>query len=88
MGFLSTRIPDDFDAIYVNGINGGYKENKIQLKFYQKTFGLVRIEFTIFKEEVNAIFSFHSNESHEDAERLVRFGYINNSGTAIRLLPA
>jgi len=52
---------------------GDSNENKIQLKFYQKTFGLVRIEFTIFKEEVSTIFSFHSNETHEDAERLVRW---------------
>ena len=70
---LSTRIPDDFDTVYVNGINGGYKENKIQLKFYQKTFGLVRIEFTIYKEEVNAIFYFHNYEISGDAERLVRW---------------
>lgn len=70
---LSTSIPEDFDSIYVNGINGGYKENKIQLKLYQKTFGLVRVEFTIFKEEINAIFSFHNSEIHDDAERLARW---------------
>jgi hypothetical protein len=70
---LDLHIPEDFDSIYLNGINGGYKENKIQLKFYQKTFGMVRIEFTIYKEEVKAIFSFHNPEIHEDAERLVRW---------------
>lgn len=70
---LSTRIPDDFDAVYVNNINGGYNENKIQLKFYQKTFGLVRIEFTIYRKEVKAIFSFHDHELDQDAERLVRW---------------
>ncbi len=69
----TTKVPEDFDDVFVNGIDGGLKENKIQLKLYQKTFGLVRIEFTIYRNEVQAIFSFNDHNFEEDTERLIRW---------------
>jgi len=46
------------DILYMNRINAGRNENKIQIKIYQKTFGLCRIEFTLFSQDTKGIFNF------------------------------
>lgn len=46
------------DITYTNKINSGRLENKIQLKLYQKTFGLVRIEITAYSLDAKSIFIF------------------------------
>lgn len=70
---LTVRITDDefYDASYLNGISSGYSENKIQIKLYQKSFGLVRFEFTILWNDVRSIFSFDKTEIDEDVNRII-----------------
>lgn len=52
------KINDDFelrDSGYVSNISGGYSSDKCQIKIYQKTFGLVRIEFSIVNETIKKL---------------------------------
>lgn len=60
------------DIVYLNKINSGRNSHKIQIKIYQKTFGLVRIEFTIFSLDTKNIFNFSSTDQ-EISETLVMF---------------
>ncbi len=46
------------DIMYLNKINSGRNAHKIQLKIYQKTFGLVRIETTMYSLDAKPIFNF------------------------------
>ena len=46
------------DIVYLNKVNSGRNKNKLQIKIYQKTFGLVRIEFTIYSEDAKTLFNF------------------------------
>ncbi|MDD5617029.1 MAG: hypothetical protein PHH85_12610 [Candidatus Methanoperedens sp.] len=65
---LTTKVTEapGFDSVYVNNIHGGYNDYKMQLKYYQKSFGLVRIEFTIFKNEISTLFSLKPHLIDED----------------------
>lgn len=55
------------DIVYLNKINSGRNENKIQIKIYQKTFGLCRIEFTLYSDDAKRIFKFlHTNDIIQD----------------------
>lgn len=80
---ISPHVPN---IVYVNGVNSGKNENKIQIKLYQKTFGLLRIEFTIYSDDALSIFNF--NESDETiAETLILFihnGLFENDITPTR----
>jgi len=60
------------DIVYVNKINSGRNEHKIQIKIYQKTFGLCRIEFTIFSNDAKGIFNFKHTD-HDIATNLILF---------------
>ncbi len=51
------------DILYVNRVNSGRNENKIQIKIYQKTFGLCRIEFTLFSMDAKGIFNFDYSDT-------------------------
>jgi hypothetical protein len=51
------------DILYVNRVNSGRNENKIQIKIYQKTFGLCRIEFTLFSLDAKGIFNFDYSDT-------------------------
>lgn len=44
------------DITYINKINSGRNDSKIQIKIYQKTFGLCRIEFTMFSGDARTLF--------------------------------
>ena len=44
------------DIQYVNKINTGRISNRLQTKIYQKTFGLCRIEFTIYSGDAGTLF--------------------------------
>lgn len=63
------------DIVYMNGINSGYNgpDNKVQVKIYQKTFGLVRIEVTAYANDTKAIFGKFSQPNETIAETLVRY---------------
>jgi len=62
------------DITYLNKINSGKNESKIQIKIYQKTFGLCRIEFTMFNYDARRIFDFrHRTNDGEIADDLVLF---------------
>lgn len=61
------------DIVYMNKINSGRNENKIQIKIYQKTFGLCRIEFTIFSKDAKGIFNFDRHNDHDIATNLILF---------------
>jgi len=59
---LTMMITDDTEvfcqptsATYTSGLNAGYSTDKYQIKFYQKSFGLVRIEFTIVNETISKL---------------------------------
>lgn len=52
------KINDDMelrDSGYVSNISGGYSSDKCQIKIYQKTFGLVRIEFSIVNNTIKKL---------------------------------
>lgn len=40
---------------YVSRLNAGYSSDKIQIKFYRKSYGLVRIEFSIVNETIGKL---------------------------------
>lgn len=64
------------DICYLNKINSGKAKRKLQLKIYQKTFGLCRIEFTTYSEDAKQIFDWtQSNEAI--AEDLINFVHFN-----------
>lgn len=58
--------------VYLNKINSGRTENKVQIKIYQKTFGLVRCELTIYSEDAKSIFKFDKDD-YANAQRMVNF---------------
>lgn len=60
------------DILYMNQINSGRNDHKIQIKIYQKTFGLCRIEFTVYSNDAKQIFNF-AREDHDIAEDLILF---------------
>lgn len=66
------ELPDKRDILYMNKINSGRNEHKIQIKIYQKTFGLCRIEFTMFSLDARLIFDY-SRGDMEIAEDLINF---------------
>lgn len=66
------------DICYLNGINSGRSLRKIQLKIYQKTFGLCRIEFTIFSQDAKQLFDW-SRSDNSIAEDLIDFMHFNLS---------
>ncbi|MDQ1253239.1 MAG: hypothetical protein QG646_2389 [Euryarchaeota archaeon] len=64
------------DIVYLNNIYSGKAGRKLQIKIYQKTFGLCRIEFTISSEDAKQIFDFvRNNESI--ASDLINFVHFN-----------
>jgi len=72
------------DIIYWNKINSGRNSNKIQVKIYQKTFGLCRIEFTFFSEDAKALLNFDEDDvgeflktDLEMVEDLIQFSHFN-----------
>lgn len=60
------------DILYMNRINSGRNDHKIQIKIYQKTFGLCRIEFTVYSNDAKQIFNF-AREDQDIAEDLILF---------------
>jgi hypothetical protein len=60
------------DILYMNRINSGRNDHKIQIKIYQKTFGLCRIEFTVYSNDAKQIFNF-AKEDQDIAEDLILF---------------
>ncbi|WP_406670765.1 hypothetical protein V7O67_02710 [Methanolobus sp. ZRKC4] len=60
------------DILYMNKINSGRNDHKIQIKIYQKTFGLCRIEFTVFSKDADSIFEFR-REDEQITEDLILF---------------
>jgi len=60
------------DIMYINKINSGRNEHKVQLKIYQKTFGLVRIETTMFSLDAKPMFNFLHNDN-DIAETLINY---------------
>jgi|GEM_PF-1205774 len=64
------------DIVYLNKIDSGRSLNRIQVKIYQKTFGLCRIEFTLYSKDANSIFNF-SRTDHEISLDLVGFIHYN-----------
>ena len=71
------------DIVYWNNINSGRNENKIQIKIYQKTFGLCRIEFTFFSNDAKTLLNFDEDENGiqktdlEIVEDLILFSHFN-----------
>ncbi|MDD5457193.1 MAG: hypothetical protein PHV30_09185 [Candidatus Margulisbacteria bacterium] len=51
---------DCFDTSYINKVDSGYSDEKMQIKFYQKSFGLVRIEFTISWDSIQYVLDIDS----------------------------
>lgn len=64
------------DICYLNQINSGKAKRRLQLKIYQKTFGLCRIEFTIYSEDAKQIFDWTRN-NESIAEDLIIFMHYN-----------
>lgn len=70
---------DDYDIepepsiVYINKINSGRNAHKVQLKIYQKTFGLVRIETTLYSIDAKNIFRFNHSDNESIAETLINF---------------
>jgi hypothetical protein len=64
------------DIVYLNQINSGRSENKIQCKIYQKTFGLCRIEFTAYSIDAKSIFNFKAPDNFI-AQVLIDFVHYN-----------
>lgn len=64
------------DICYLNGINSGRAKRRLQLKIYQKTFGLCRIEFTIYSEDAKQLFDW-SRKNESIAEDLINFMHFN-----------
>lgn len=60
------------DILYINKVNSGRNDHKIQIKIYQKTFGLCRIEFTLYSVDAKHIFNF-SREDRVISEDLILF---------------
>lgn len=71
------------DIVYLNKINSGRNDHKIQIKIYQKTFGLCRIEFTFFSNDAKTLLDFDENENGivktdlEMVEDLILFAHFN-----------
>lgn len=71
------------DIVYWNNINSGRNANKIQIKIYQKTFGLCRIEFTFFSADAKTLLNFDEDENGiqktdlEIVEDLIQFSHYN-----------
>lgn len=68
---LTMKITEDHEifsdppsASYTSGLSAGYSTDKIQIKFYQKSFGLVRIEFSIVNDTIKKL---------NDSEDYIRF---------------
>lgn len=61
------------DIVYVNKLNSGRNANKIQIKMYQKTFGLLRIEITIYAADAAGIFDFNQDNDDKISETLILF---------------
>lgn len=64
------------DIHYLNKINSGKSRRKIQLKIYQKTFGLARIELTIYSEDAKQLFEWSLSDK-SIAEDLINFVHFN-----------
>ncbi len=64
------------DICYMNQINSGKAKRRLQLKIYQKTFGLCRVEFTIYSEDTKQIFDWSRN-NESIAEDLINFVHYN-----------
>lgn len=60
------------DITFLNNIYSGKAGRKLQIKIYQKTFGLCRIEFTISSEDAKQIFDWSRN-NESIAEDLINF---------------
>lgn len=71
------------DIVYWNKVNSGRNENKIQVKIYQKTFGLCRIEFTFFSSDAKTLLNFDEDNTGqlktdmEIVEDLILFSHYN-----------
>lgn len=68
---LTMKITEDNEvfsdppsAQYTSRLSAGYSTDKIQIKFYQKSFGLVRIEFSIVNDTIKKL---------NDPEDYIRF---------------
>jgi hypothetical protein len=70
---LLRRFPD---IQYVNKINTRRSSNRLQVKIYQKTFGLCRIEFTIYSGDVDTLFDLYRTD-REISLDLVGFVHYN-----------
>ena len=64
------------DILYMNGVNTGKSRRRLQVKIYQKTFGLCRIEFTIYSEDCKQLFDFSRPEKQISAD-LISFVHFN-----------
>lgn len=64
------------DIVYINGVNSGRNPNKIQIKIYQKTFGLCRIEFTIYSLDTKILFNFNRTDE-QITEDVISFCHYN-----------
>jgi len=68
---LTMKITEDHEvfsdppsAQYTSRLSAGYSTDKIQIKFYQKSFGLVRIEFSLVNDTIKKL---------NDPEEYIRF---------------
>jgi len=80
------------DIVYLNKINSGRNDSKIQIKIYQKTFGLCRIEFTFFSKDAMSLLNFDTDETFqpvktdlEIVEDLILFAHHNLSISGIKV---
>jgi hypothetical protein len=65
------------DIVYLNQINSDRAKNKIQIKIYQKTFGLCRIEFTIHSLDAKTIFRYDRLTDEQITWMLIQFIHFN-----------
>jgi hypothetical protein len=70
-------IPSDDDLrpdiVYINKIDSNRTDSKVQLKIYQKTFGLVRIETTAFAKDAMQLFDFEKYQEHTIVDSLIQY---------------
>lgn len=65
------------DIMYMNKVNSGRTSSKIQVKIYQKTFGLCRIEFTIYSTDAKSVFDFPRKSNEHITWILLQFVHYN-----------
>lgn len=74
------------DIVYLNNIDSDRLDHKVQLKIYQKTFGLVRIETTAYSLDANQLFAFGEYSDRAISESLI--SYIHHVLTVNNIKPA